>query len=577
MVKNGEVTGNGKIPGDGKSTPQNGSAKRPRQIFQGVVNGLGDRGIQLFLAAAVLIFVLYPLLCIVKKSLWLDGQISLAEYENLFSENAVLLRHSFFTATVSGILSTILGLLIALKTVTTRGKKKAFYMAILMMTMVSPPFISSLMYIQLYGRRGWITYRLLKLSINPYNKWGIIAMQSLHFASLNALFTIGILEKMDHRLLHASRDLGATPNRTLLEVVLPLLRPAILVCFILSFIRSLADFGTPMVIGGRYNTLASEIYLQLIGYARLEKASAMNMLLLAPAIAAFIAYRFLMRRSDAMVSPEVGRAKGGGSLPLRPRGLLNWVLGVGSGLFYLMMVMQYACIFLTGFLKSKKGVYYFSLDNFNNLLGYNLDSLQRSVKYALVVAVVGTLFGMLLTYYLERRRIRFGGVIDFLSSMPYLLPGTCFGIGYILAFNHGPLKLTGTASIIIINMLFKQLPAVTKICSASLAQINRRMEDAARDLGAGKVYVIKDIVFPNLRQAFVTGFIYNFTSSMTTAGAILFLISANHKMAVYTLFDAINSGEYGVASLISSMIIVITLAVSGLVSAFVLRREQNVH
>lgn len=531
-----------------------------------------DKFILFVLVCAVLLFVLYPLLCIVKKSLVVDGAFTLKEYENLFRNNLVLMRHSLFTAVCSAVLSTVLGIFIAVKIGTTKGRMKMVYMGILMMTMVSPPFISSLVYIQLYGRRGWITYRLLKLSLNPYNKWGIIAMQSLHFASLNALFTVGILEKVDHNMIFASRDLGASPSKTFQEIILPLIKPAVCVCFILSFIRSIADFGTPMVIGGRYNTLATEIYMQLIGYAKLEKASAMNMLLLVPAVLVFIAYRYLMKKSDALLSSD--SPKGGGeTLPVKPGGILKFAMNISVFIFYVMMVLQYICIFLTGFLKSKKGVYYFSLDNFNSLLGYNMDSLMRSVKYSLIVAVVGTLFGMLFSYYIDRRKIRGKGFLDFVSTMPYLLPGTCFGIGYILAFNKGPLKLTGTGAIIVINMVFKQLPTIMKICSASLAQINIKIEDAARDLGAGRFSVIKDIIFPNLKQAFVTGFIYNFTSAMTTAGAIMFLISANHKMAVYTLFDAINSGEYGVASLISSMIILITLAVTGLVSRLVLRRR----
>lgn len=203
-----------------------------------------------------------------------------------------------------------------------------------------------------------------------------------------------------------------------------------------------------------------------------------------------------------------------------------------------------------------------------------MDSLIRSVWYALLVGLFGTLSGMLFTYYPERRKIKFGGFYDFMAILPYLLPGTCFGIGYILAFNNGPIKLTGTAAIIIINMIFKQLPTVTKMSSAALSQQSVKVEEAGRDLGSGPFHVMKDIVFPNLKGTFATGFIYNFTSAMTTAGAVLFLISAKHKVAVYMLFDAINSGEYGVASLISSMIILITLLVSGLVYAVVLRRKK---
>lgn len=542
------------------------------QVTRQKRSNVADKFIWYTLAGMVLIFVLYPLLCIAAKSVMTDSGFSLEEYRNLFQNNRVLLEHSFFVAVCSAFLSTVLGVLTAVKLSMTDGKKRIFFLAVLMMTMVSPPFIASLMYIQLYGRRGWITYHLLKLSLNPYNQWGIIAMQTLHFTSLNALFTLGILGKVDHSLIYASRDLGAGPEKTLKNVVLPLIRPAVAVCFLLSFVRSLADFSTPIVIGGRYNTLASEIYLQIIGYARLSRAAAMNMLLLIPAVIVLVAYRWLMRYSDEMFSSE--RVFGENQvMPIRLRGVWRYGVDFPVYLFYIVMGLQYICIFAMGFLKSKKGKYYFSLDHVKRFMDYNFDSLVRSVQYALIVAVAGTLFGMLLAYYMERRKIRCRGFWDFTAMMPYLLPGTCFGIGYILAFNHPPIKLTGTAAIIIISMMFKQLPMVMKTSSAALAQISVKVEEAAKDLGAGKLYVIKDIVLPNLRQAFVTGFVYNFTSAMTTAGAVIFLISARHKLAVYTLFDAINSGEYGVASLISASIIVITLAVSGAVYGLLGRRR----
>lgn len=540
---------------------------RVNTLFSNLINLIkkcADGGIPALLIAALLVFIFYPIFCLFLKSVWIDGQLTLEQYKNILEKNTVLLKNSLFTASLSAFLSTVLGTLVAMKLAVSKGKRKLFYNIVLLMTMVSPPFISSVFYIQLFGRRGWITWRLLRLSINPYNKWGIIAMQSIHFTSLNALFITGILEKLDRRILHASRDLGASSTATFFQVILPMLRPAIWGCLILSFVRSLSDFGTPAVIGGRYSTLASEIYMQLIGYSKTEKAAAMNMLLLIPAVLAFAAYRFLMKQSDKMLATENGRTEG--EFPVRFEGPLRLVMNLGVWLFYSMMLLQYFCIFITGFLKSRKGVYSFSLENVNKIAAFHAGGIIRSVEYSLVVAVFGTLFGLLLSYYLERRRVPGKWGWDFLSSLPYLLPGTCFGLGYIMAFNKEPLRLTGTAAIIVLNMAFKQLPAVTKIGSASLAQIHSRLEDAARDLGADRLSVIFDIILPNLKTAFVTGFIYNFASSMTTAGAVLFLISARHKVAVYTLFDAINSGEYGVASLIASIIIVITIAVSGGVS-----------
>lgn len=81
---------------------------------------------------------------------------------------------------------------------------------------------------------------------------------------------------------------------------------------------------------------------------------------------------------------------------------------------------------------------------------------------------------------MDRRRIIGRSLFDCLATLPYMLPGTCFGIGYILAFNHAPLKLTGTALIVLANMLFKQLPTSTKICTASGSRSYPKCRSARR-------------------------------------------------------------------------------------------------
>jgi iron(III) transport system permease protein len=156
-------------------------------------------------------------------------------------------------------------------------------------------------------------------------------------------------------------------------------------------------------------------------------------------------------------------------------------------------------------------------------------------------------------------------IFDSLASFPYLIPGTCWGIGYILAFNHEPLRLTGTAFIVIVNMIFKQLPTTTKICSAALTQIPHSLERAARDMGGGQGAVLKDVIIPNMKPAFFSCFSYHFSSSMTSAGAILFLINPAKKLAVFQLFDAVSSGDYANASLIATLIILIVVCAEGIV------------
>ena len=527
------------------------------------ISECADKLILGILLVGISVFILYPMVCIVLRSFESDAGFTVAAYTEVWERYGSSLWNSLWTGCVTAVLCTILSVATALVISTSRGWVKMALMAIILITMVSPPFVSSLAYIQLYGRRGWITYRLLGLSWDPYNCWGVIFTQSISFVPMNALFLNGILTKMDSASLQAARDLGAKPSAILKDVILPLIRPGILVTLLLCFIRSIADFGTPTIIGGRFATLASEIYIQLIGYSSLERASAMNVILMVPAIAAFFLYRYLLQKSDALTS---GRGKQAGvDIRLHRCGAAGILSIAVSALFFVMMVLQYICIFLTGFLKSKKGVYSFTLSHLEKLLEYDTAMMVRSVVYALVVSLVGTLFAMLFAYYMDRRNVPLRKFFDCIATVPYMIPGTCFGIGYILAFNHEPLKLTGTAAIVMLNMLFKQLPTTTKLCSAALTQVHRSLEWSARDLGGNRLTVLKDVILPSMRPAFLSCFAYNFSSSMTTAGAILFLINPGKKLAVFKLFDSVYLGEYAQASLIATLIILIVLAVEGLV------------
>lgn len=518
---------------------------------------------------SVLIFILWPILCVIKSSLFIDEDFTLELYNKLFTNNKKLLYNSVFVATLSATLSTILSVAIALKISFMIGKKKFILMGILMVTMISPPFVSSLAYIQLFGRRGLITYRLLKLSLNAYGWHGIVTMQSLSFASLNALLLIGIISKLDTSLVQSSLDLGSSPSYALRKIIIPLIKPAILVCFLISFVRSLSDFGTPMTIGGAFNVLATEIYMQIIGYGNLELAAAMNVIILIPALIIFIVYRKLMKKYN-ILSKGTSNKVSSSDYTFILKGIINWGITLICGVFFTMMILQYLTIFISGITKFSYGKMQFTLDHFKYLKLYSMTSFVRSIVYGIIVGIVGTIIGILLSYYTERRKMRWMEALDFMGTLPYIIPGTFFGIGYILAFNNPPLMLTGTAAIVIINCIFKQLPITTKTSSAALSQINVNLEEAGRDLGAGKFHIIKDIIFPNLKNAFVVGFINNFTTSMTTIGAIIFLIHPGKKIATLALFDAINSGEYGVGSLIATIIIVITMIVNLGISRIIL-------
>ncbi|MGF7057807.1 ABC transporter permease [Brassicibacter mesophilus] len=531
-----------------------------------------DKLILVVVISLVFTFILYPIVSVILESVIVEDKFTLNIYENLFNKNMKLFYNSIFVAILTTIVSTFMTVCISLY-ISFSGKRiKKVLLLILMLTMISPPFVSSLAYITLFGRRGFITHDILGLTINTYGWQGIVAMQSLGFTSLSTLILVGVISGIDKNLIKSSLDLGANSSHTVRKIVLPLIRPGILVVALLTFVRSLADFGTPTIIGGSFNVLATQAYLNVIAYSDLSAASAISVLIFIPAIIAFLFYRSFMARTNVVSSNSLKGFSEEDQMTIS--GLFGKLIKFVTYFFLIIMLLQYTSIFVSAFTKYRSGSMYFSLDNIQKMRMYSGKSFLRSVIYSLIAGTAGSLIGSLIAYYLEIRKIKIMKGIDFIATIPYIIPGTFFGIGYILAFNDYPLELTGTALIVILNVLFKQLPMSTKINSAVLSQINPQVEEAAKDLGAQHFFVLKDIILPMSKSAFLVSFINNFTSTMTTIGSIIFLIYPGKKLATIEMFDAIQSGDYGVGSAIACTIILITLVVNITFSKLVLEGKN---
>lgn len=517
----------------------------------------------------VFLFIVYPIFLLFWKAFQVENPGQFFQQISLRYKTAFF--HSIESSFYSAVISTVLAFFLSYGIRSTGKWQKRIALLLLSMSMVSPPFISSLSFITLYGRRGLITYRLLGLSFDPYHKWGVILMQSIHFACMNTLFFTNALEDFDGKLYDSGRDLGANAFFVLKDILLPLLSPAILASFFLSFLRGLSDFGTPIIIGGRYSTLATEIYLQIIGFSDFSKAAAMNILLLFPAFFSFLLYRMSMKRADERNKEQKGKT----GLRLDSKHWMNIPIQFLLFFFLLFQLLQYASIFLYGFLRFNKKQIFFTWENMGSLFQYNLSTMGLSLLLAFAASVVGSFFAFLLAYLMERKMKRGKKLLDFALSLPYLLPGTCFGLAYILAFNKAPLKLTGTVWIMLFSLLFRQMPLGSRLASTALSQSPKNLELAARDLGAKPSLVFFQIVLPGILPSFFSSVYLQFSQGLTTAGAIIFLISAKYKVLVYTLFDAINRGDYAVASLISGIMILLSLAFSfllGRVQSLVCRR-----
>mgnify|MGYP002441524345 CR=1 FL=1 len=184
-------------------------------------------------------------------------------------------------------------------------------------------------------------------------------------------------------------------------------------------------------------------------------------------------------------------------------------------------------------------------------------------------ALIGGLLGMVIAYITAKRDYYGKRFIEVSSVLMFAVPGTVLGIAYILAFNTGFLVLTGTAAILVIVFVFRNMPVAIESGTTTLLQIDNSIEEASTILGAGSGYSFRRISLPMLRNAFFSGLVYSFVKAITAVSAIIFLVSPRWDLVtskIYTLFD---QAKYSQAAAFVTMMVVILLVFIGIFNGLI--------
>ena len=150
--------------------------------------------------------------------------------------------------------------------------------------------------------------------------------------------------------------------------------------------------------------------------------------------------------------------------------------------------------------------------------------------------------------------------------MAIAIPGTIVGLGYIITFNTKPLVLTGTATILIIAFIMRNMPIGIRSGIAALQQIDPSIEEAATVLGANSKKVFTSVTLPMIKPAFFSGLVYAFVRSMTLVSTIIFLVSAKYNLLTVAIMNQIDVGKIGVASAYCTILIIIVFFVIGIMT-----------
>ena len=446
--------------------------------------------------------------------------------------------------------------------------------AVVALPAVLPPLVGVLAFLFLYGESGFVAHlvkRLFALDEAPWRLEGAVAILLVHAYSMYVYFYLFVragLASLDASVFEAAASLGAGRWRTLVRVVLPLLRPSLAGAALLTFMTSLASFSAPYIFGGGFRVMTTQIVsTRLNGDDSLAMVETVSLTLLA------LAALWLLRRSDA---PESAGTTGKGVAPERSRVAsptarialagLSWVLALVLLLPHLTLLLVSFVPVGTWTTEALPPAY--TLGNYVTLLRDPVrarplvNSLWMATLATLAAVAISVAAGVLAV----RRRVRAGPAIESLLALPWAVPGTVFAIALATAFSvRAPLAarfiLVGTLWILPLAYLVRNLPITGRAVLAGFRRLDPSLDEAGASLGAGRWRRLRRVTLPLLRPALVAGATLAFVTAFGDFVTSIMLYTYDTRPVSLEILSSLRNSDVGVAAAYGVVLMLVSAAV----------------
>jgi len=560
---------------------------------RGAINGdvfvVGAIGL---VVAMVAVFIFFPIVQMLSSAFRdNDGVFSIGVFTSKFLEDKIwglgcvtggtrcgVAWNSLFLAVLVGLFTTILGLVFALVATRSGFRYGRILRGLTVLPIITPPFVIGLAIILLFGLSGTITQFVAELFNLQATRWvyglpGIFIAQLLSFTPIAFLVLIGVVEGVSPSMEEAAQTLRANKWQTFRTVSLPLMRPGLANAFLLGFIESMADFGNPLVLGGNYDVLSTEIFFAIVGAQNDQgKAAVLAVALLIFTLSAFYAQRRWLGKKS--YTTQTGKGDGGMHV-LLPKRVMFPCYAI-AGIWTIFTLTVYTMILYGGFvelwgldhsltLKHYEAAFAVGFNDFGlHFRGSAWDSFWTTLKIAGIAAPLTAIVGLITAWLLVRQNFAGKQLFEFGTMLSFAIPGTVIGVSYILAFNVPPIELTGTGAILVISFIFRNMPVGVRAGIASMSQLDKSLDEASLTLGASTWRTFTRIILPLMRPAILAALVYSFVRAMTAISAVIFLVSAEYNMATSYIIGRVENNDYGIAIAYSSMLIVVMLTMVAL-------------
>jgi len=527
-----------------------------------------------------LMFLLYPLVNILKTSFAAKtsllpefdigtrtGAFTFNNYVEYFGKARIRrsLYNSLYVSIITTVVSTSAAFLVAYALTRTTIKGKAFYKAVSSLPLMAPSVVQALALISLFGRNGLIT-NLVGGKWDIYGPTGIIISEIFYCFPYALIILITTLSAIDTRLNEAAESLGAGPLKVFFKITIPSARFGLFSAAALAFNLTITDFGNPIVIGGDYNVLATEIYMQVEGFQRFDLGATISVILLIPAVLAFAMNNYFTKRNYSLIS--------GAARPfLRPssqskKAIFSTITILISGAIIIIFwaILWTSIVDVWGgrsgesrqvlkWLSSLSTRHY----NFSHR-GRSISAVRTSLWISVIVAFFGAWLTLIAGYIVEKRKPRGNNILYLITVLPAAIPGLVLGLGYILAFVKVNC-LYYKASIIILSVIVHNFTLGMLSTMTNMKNIDISIDEASTSLGADLPKSFFRIIFPLSKVSFWNNLLFFFERSMVTISVVIFLVSPRIKLASITIIHLIDDGYLESSCAMSTIVFTIVIAV----------------
>ncbi len=349
-----------------------------------------------------------------------------------------------------------------------------------------------------------------------------------------------------------------------MKIVVPLITPTILASSLLVFMRVIADFGTPMLIGEGYRTIPVLIYTQFMSEVGGDAgfAAAIAAIFIIVTIALFLVQRIIARQySYSMSALRPMETK-------RSTGVKNVISHgiISHGIVYVVTfisILPQLVVVYTSFLETVGGQVYtgrFSLQNYETILfNRDLSMILNTYKFGLIAIAVIVVIGILIAYLTVRKRNAITSMLDTISMLPFVIPGSVLGIALVFAFSDAPFYLTGSALILILAFVIRRMPYTIRSSTAIVSQISPSMEEAAISLGASERRTFFKVVVPMMMPGVLAGAIMSWITILGELSASIILYSSNTQTLAVSIYTEVIRGNFGNASAYSAILTITSI------------------